>query len=204
MADYFMANGSEDGIIFAPGTGSVGYIKSGESMKRFGGWGWSLGDVSSATWFSKKSLERAMYETDSEEERKEFVKEVEEYFNLPLRELVWLVERRKIPRKELASFSFRLSEMTINWNEVAVNPFKESADYIQPRVSGIKRIYKNSGRVSVAGGTLQTGDFYQRMLKEKIPGVRLYYGYDIVLGGIMHLSEDLTDINMSKFLIYVA
>ena len=190
-AAYYMGNCGEDGVIFAPGTGSVGYIKIYEEMKRYGGWGWSIGDMSSATWFSKKAVEIAMLETDSESEATPFKEELENYFHFPLRELAWQIERRYIPKEHLASFSVKLSEMAKYGDENAIKLFEESASYMGTVISGIRRKYPEAKRVSIMGGTMQAGSFYHDMIRRYIQDVHLYYGYEIVVGAIMKTENEM-------------
>ena len=192
LAAYYLGNGSENGIVFAPGTGSVGYIKTGSEMKRFGGWGWSIGDMSSATWFSKKAIEIAMMEMDSEQEEKPFLEHLQRHFKMPLRDIAWQVETRKMPKEDLASFSTNLSPMASSGNSEALSLYEQSAIYMGKVVSGIKRRYPDAMRVSIMGGTMQAGEFYYEKIRKHIPDVNIYFGYEIIAGAIMHRKNDVS------------
>jgi N-acetylglucosamine kinase len=170
----------------------VGYIKTGKDMKRFGGWGWSIGDMSSATWFSKKAIEIAMMEMDSEQDEKPFLKHLERHFKMPLRDIAWQVETRKMPKEDLASFSTNLSPMASSGNSEAISLYDLSADYMGKIVRGIKRRYPDAGRVSIMGGTMQAGEFYYRKIRKHIPDVNIYFGYEIIAGAIMHHKNDVS------------
>ncbi|MCI2413303.1 BadF/BadG/BcrA/BcrD ATPase family protein [Cuniculiplasma divulgatum] len=191
LAAYFLGNGGKNGIVFAPGTGSVGYVKVENRMKRFGGWGWSIGDMSSATWFSKKSVEIAMMEMDSESSRKPFLETVENHFKTSLRELSWQIERRYIQKEKLASFSVNLSRMAKDGNKEALALFDESASYMGRIINGIRSKYSDAKRVSIMGGTMQAGEFYYKMIRKYIPDVNIFFGYEIVIGTIMHMENEM-------------
>lgn len=46
----------QDGIVLIAGTGSIGFAKHQDKMKRVGGWGYAIGDEGSAYWIAKKML----------------------------------------------------------------------------------------------------------------------------------------------------
>ncbi len=185
LAAYHLGNGNMDGIAFAPGTGSVGYYRHGDEMNRFGGWGWSIGDMSSATWFSKKSIERAMFEIDSETIHKPFKNMLEKHFGMDIRELAWKIETRKMPKEVLASFSRRLSLMASDGDPYAISLYEESGKYMGEVVNGIERKIGAGKRVSIMGGTMQAGDFYHKIIRKYIPDANIFYGYEIVVGALM-------------------
>ncbi|MEM3830205.1 MAG: BadF/BadG/BcrA/BcrD ATPase family protein, partial [Conexivisphaerales archaeon] len=179
-------NLDNDGFVFAPGTGSVGYIKKSEDMKRIGGWGWSLGDFSSATWIAKKGIEVAMFESDSGEPYPLISEEIESYFGTNVRELVWKIETRNIQKSELAGFAVNLSNIARNKYPPALDIFKQSSNYISLLGNNIMKKLGDSAEMALVGGTLLSGDFYINMLRDGLQfEFQVFYGYQVVLGSLM-------------------
>jgi N-acetylglucosamine kinase len=183
---YYLGNLENNGFVFAPGTGSVGYIRRSEEMERVGGWGWMLGDFSSATWIVKKGIEAAMFENDTGEENQLISENLKTYFGSDVRELVWKVETRNIQKNILAGFAVILSELAKKGYYPAINVFKQSADYITLLGNRIMEKFGSSGQVALVGGTMLSGDFYMDMLRSGLKyKFHTYYGYQVVLGSLM-------------------
>lgn len=184
---YFLGNLKEDGFVFAPGTGSVGYVKNGSNMRRIGGWGWSIGDFSSATWIAKQGIESAMFEEDSMDHEKKISGMLSSYFGVNLRELIWKIESRAIPKSLLASFAPELAKIAKDGNQSSIDIFSRSADYISSISTEILNKLNGKNKLSIVGGTMRAGEFYTDMLKERIKQkFQTFFGYQVILGGLMN------------------
>ncbi len=183
---YYLGNLENNGFVFAPGTGSVGYTKKADNMKRIGGWGWSIGDFSSATWIAKKGIEAAMFESDSGAPHPLISKKIEIYFGSNVRELAWKVETRNIQKSLLAGFAVNLSDLTRSGYPAALDIFKQSSDYISILGNKVMKDLDDSAEMALVGGTLQSGDFYINMLRKSLQfEFKIFYGYQVVLGSLM-------------------
>jgi N-acetylglucosamine kinase len=195
---YYLGNLENNGFVFAPGTGSVGYIKRSEIMERVGGWGWMLGDFSSATWIVKKGIEAAMFENDSGEDQQFISQTIKTYFGNDVRELVWKVETRNIQKNILAGFAVILSELAKKGYTPALNIYKQSAEYITFLGNRVMEKFDSYGQMALVGGTMLSGDFYINMLRNGLRRkFQTYYGYQVVLGSLMGklniLTQDIRD-----------
>lgn len=183
---YYLGNLKHDGFVFAPGTGSVGYVKKSEDMRRIGGWGWALGDFSSATWIVKKGIEAAMFECDTENGNPLISDGIRSYFGTDVRELVWKVETRNIQKNVLAGFAVHLSRLARKGYAPALDIFQQSADYISLLGNRIMKNLGETGQMALVGGTMLSGDFYKNMLTTGLQfRFQTFYGYQVVLGALM-------------------
>ena len=186
IAAYFTCNLNKDGIVFAPGTGSVGAFLRNGSMNRFGGWGWFLGDQSSATWMVKRAIQMSMINIDTES-KNVIGHKLESHFNSSTRELVWLLESRKISKTDLATFAPILSKMAKKGDKFALSIFEEAANYISHILNKLLQSFNSSPKIALIGGTMMAGDFYYAMLKERINlPIEVYYGYQVVIGSLAY------------------
>ena len=187
VSAYYLGNLNYDGIVFAPGTGSVGYVKKGGNMRRIGGWGWTIGDFSSATWIVKKGIEIAMFEEDSGEKDRLISKKLNAFFGCNLRELVWKIETKTIPKNKLASFAPELAKLAREGYAPAFDIFRQSAEYISSLTNEIVNEFREDIEVSLAGGTMLAGDFYLNLLKKNIAHkFQTFFGYQVVIGALVY------------------
>ncbi len=194
-AAYKCANLNEDGIVFAPGTGSVGYYKNGERMERFGGWGWFIGDEASASWIAKRGILYATRESDGIIEST-FQEEVKKYFGTDTRETVYRIEKG-LPKRTVAGFAPRIAEMANNGNRYAAEIFEEAASYISKLISSRIKQFEKKPRISILGGTMLAGSFYTGMIRSKLKmDFNIFYGYQVAVGDVLFALEKKRNINM--------
>ncbi len=193
-AAYKCANLNEDGIVFAPGTGSVGYCMNGERMERFGGWGWFIGDEASASWIAKRGVLYATRENDGMIEST-FQEEVKKYFGMETRETVYRIERG-LPKRVVAGFAPRIAEMANNGNKYAAEIFDEAASYISKLISARIKQFEKKPRISILGGTMLAGPFYIDMIRSKLKmDFNIFYGYQVAVGDVLFALEKKSNIN---------
>ncbi|MCW6170956.1 MAG: N-acetylglucosamine kinase [Thermoplasmatales archaeon] len=188
ISAYYLGNLNHDGIVFAPGTGSVGYVKKRDNMRRIGGWGWAIGDFSAAIWIVKKGIEVAMFEEDSGEKDRLISKRLNTFFGCSLRELVWKVETKTIPKDKLSSFAPELAKLASEGYPPAFYIFKKSAEYISSLTNEIINEFREEEiEVSLVGGTMLAGDFYLNLLKKNMTHkFQTFFGYQVVIGALIY------------------
>lgn len=188
---YKMANLNEEGIVFAGGTGSVCFYLLNNKLNRLGGWGWFIGDDGSASWIAKRALNMATQEFDNIIGEKYLVEASEKYFHKNFRDLISEVEQ-KHDKTNVAGFAPYVSEMASGNNRIALDIFKESADYISSIVNSIRGYFPKNPRISIVGGTVLAGSFYKTLLSQKLASdIYMYPGYQVAIGGIMILMQKL-------------
>ncbi|WP_297026760.1 N-acetylglucosamine kinase [Thermoplasma sp.] len=185
LGAYKFANLNEDGVIFAPGTGSVGFIKNGGDPQRFGGWGWFIGDEASASWMAKQAILLAEREYDGIADTG-FKEMVTRYFGMDLYEAVYAISKERIAKRVVAALAPHVSAIARAGNVYAMSIFEESSSYIAELLKAKSRILGGSGRYSVLGGTMLSGDFYRQMIRRKSSvDVSIYYGYQVAIGDVL-------------------
>ncbi|BAB59341.1 hypothetical protein [Thermoplasma volcanium GSS1] len=184
-AAYKFANLNENGLVFAPGTGSVGFTMIDGKLSRFGGWGWFIGDEASASWMAKEALIYAEREKDGIIEAG-IADKAETYFNLDLYEVVYKIMKGTIPKRTVAAFSPIISELAVEGNKYAISIFEEASNYIADLINAKSGIFSGKAIFSVLGGTMLAGRFYWDMIKKKtmVP-VNIHFGYQVVIGDII-------------------
>ena len=190
MAAYRMANLDFDGVIFAPGTGSVGFMKKGNEFKRIGGWGPLFGDEASAYWIGRKFLTYATRAQDGlDGYDKSLPLSIEEIFNTDFREAVTKLTRER-KKREIASLAVHVTRLAKEGSETCNRILNEAAGYISEFITSTYNIFGDRIKYSLVGGTMLSGKFYvDRIVKQTKPKVRVYYGYQVAIGGIIELLE---------------
>ncbi|MGC8608823.1 MAG: BadF/BadG/BcrA/BcrD ATPase family protein [Thermoplasmata archaeon] len=193
-AAYKTGNLNEDGIVFAPGTGSVGYVKKGEKMERFGGWGWFIGDEASASWIAKRALLYGMRESDGMIQSS-FRKEIEDYFGYEIRETAYKIEKG-LSKRIVAGFAPRVSAMAMNGNQYAIEIFEEAASYITKLINAKSYQFEKEPKISLLGGTMLSGSFYTDMIRKGIKHkLSIFFGYQVAIGDVIYAIEKKKSVN---------
>ncbi|NON62684.1 BadF/BadG/BcrA/BcrD ATPase family protein, partial [Acidianus sp. RZ1] len=176
------ANLYSDGGIFAPGTGSVGFIRKNGIMKRLGGWGWFFGDEGSASWIARTAITYSTRVKDGIEKDSKLPEEVERFFGLPFRETIAYLSKKQ-DKRLIASFAARVDALAVEGDDLALKIMEETADYIRKIIG---RLSTTGGRVSLIGGVMRS-----KVIREKLEvlGVPIYFGYQAVIGGIARLTN---------------
>ncbi len=90
MLALYSALQGEDGILVIAGTGSIGYLKQGEAVKRFGGWGHLINDDGSGYSIVIKAIRYIAYSFDTNKSDTILKREIFE--KLEITELKQLIE----------------------------------------------------------------------------------------------------------------
>jgi N-acetylglucosamine kinase len=189
---YRMANLFFDGVVFAPGTGSVGFMQKNKELTRFGGWGWSMGgDEGSASWIGKEAIRVAQRQSDGIIEGDEFIKLVADHFGDNFRNIVGSLEREKDKRK-VALLSPKVFSLAATGQKNALAIINEAADYDSMIINTVLKNFDYCPMVSVLGGTMKAGDIIQNRIISNIKcPVRFFFGYHVAIGGIILTLNDL-------------
>lgn len=89
MLALYAALKGEDGILIISGTGSIGYLKQGDKLKRFGGWGHLINDDGSGYSIVIKAIRYITYSFDTNNSETELKKAIFKKLNITkLKELI--------------------------------------------------------------------------------------------------------------------
>ncbi|ARM76705.1 BadF/BadG/BcrA/BcrD ATPase family protein [Acidianus manzaensis] len=188
-----------DGGVFAPGTGSVGYIQKNGIIQRIGGWGWFFGDEGSASWISRTAITYAIRSIDKIEEESKLPEEIEKFFGGEFREVVMKLSKEQNKRL-IASFAVKVDELSKN-DSLSLKVINLASQYILSMVRRLKREFNNDKtKVALLGGVMRSSKISQDLQNEVN---RIFYGYHAAIGGIITLEkindEDIRDNLVKQF-----
>ncbi len=184
IASFLITTG-ENGCIVAPGTGSVGsYIIDGKSG-RVGGWSYLTGDNGSAFWIAKKALEMAEKSYDGLLPETRLVKELEEFFNSSLRDIVADLEEN-FDKSRIASLSTLVNRLADNGDKLSAEVLQLAFEEISLMIDGMEKKFNSAHITGCAGGVIRSSIIREK-LRSRYGDIPLYFGYHIVAGGIMKL-----------------
>jgi len=191
LVAYRMSNLFDDGVMFAPGTGSVGYYQKNQIIQRVGGWGWFAGDEGSASWISKTAITYAERQSDGILPGSSMVELVEQYFGDNFRNVTGSIEKNRDKRK-IAMMAPYVTKLAMAGDQVAISIIQEAGRYTASILNSMLRRFQSCPAVSVVGGTTLSG----KLLKDSIQSsvkckVRFFPGFHVCIGGIVLASRDI-------------
>ncbi|WP_393971528.1 N-acetylglucosamine kinase [Oxyplasma meridianum] len=188
---YRMSNMFQDGIIFAPGTGSVGFYQKEGKINRIGGWGWFAGDEGSASWMAKRCITLAQRQKDGILQGDSLVKLVEEYFQNDFRDVMGSLEGKK-DKRHIALLAPRISTMASSGDETALSILQEAGEYAASVINAAMVNFRVCPEVSVLGGTVRSGKFFTNTITANSRcRPKFFYGYHVCVGGIVIGSREM-------------
>lgn len=191
IAGYRLANLFEDGILVYVGTGNVNYYQKNGVLKRVGGWGWFAGDEGSASWIARRAITYAVRQYDGLLEGDELVKAVEEHFGGKFKEVIWRLEINH-SKPEVASFAPKVTALAAKNYKAAKMVVEEAADYIASVIKRLLKEFESPPRISIVGGLALAGNVLIDEVRKRVPHqIHVFYGYQVVVGGLMILLKDM-------------
>ena len=196
-AVYLITLGN-DGIVTAIGTGSVGaYIKNGK-INRIGGWSYLTDDISSGYWITRKALEFCEKSYDGLIGDTVLINEFEDYFKLPLRDLVSNLEDH-FDKRLMASLAIIVNDAANNGDLIAKEVLRLAYEEIKMMIDGMRKNFDNDVITGSVGGVMQS-EIIRNYLMEKFKGIKIFYGYHVAVGNAMKLLN-INDFNTRDKLI---
>ena len=194
---YRMSNLFDDGVMFAPGTGSVGFYQKDKAIHRVGGWGWFAGDEGSASWISKTAITYAERQSDGILPGSSMVELVEQYFGDNFRNVIGTIEKNRDKRK-IAMMAPYVTQLAAAGDQVAISIIQEAAGYTASILNSMLRQFQSCPAVSVVGGTTLSGKMLQDSIQSSLKcKVRFFPGFHVSIGGIVLASLDM-DFSFTK------
>ena len=183
-AAYLVTMGN-DGIVTAVGTGSVGaYIKDG-TLHRVGGWSYLTDDAASGYWIARKGLEMAEKSYDGFIEKTTLIQKFEDYFKLPLRDLVADMESH-FNKRIMASLAMIVDRAAMEGDQISNNVMELAAGEIEIMIDGMKNKFDGTVNTGCVGGVMQSLKI-RTILENKYENLKVFYGYHVAIGNAMRL-----------------
>ncbi len=174
-----------NGIVTAIGTGSVGaYIKNGK-LQRIGGWSYLTDDIASAYWIARKGIQMAEKSSDGLIGNTVLINRLEDYFKLPLRDLVADMESH-FNKRVMASLAILVDECAEQGDEISINVLNMAFNGIKLMIDGMKRQFDHDVPVGSVGGVMQSG-IINNLLKNEYKNIEIFYGYHVAIGNALKL-----------------
>ncbi len=188
---YRMSNLFEDGVLFAPGTGSVGFYQKNGNIRRIAGWGWFAGDEGSASWIAKRALTLAQRQMDGILGGDSLVRLVEEYFGDNFSEVIGKLEREHDKRK-VSMLSPYVSRLASNGDPLALSIIEEAGRYVGSALNSCLRNFEGCPSVSVVGGVVRSGDAFREAIESTARCMPTFFmGFHVCVGGIVITTHEL-------------
>lgn len=165
------ALGGDDGIVIVAGTGSIALSKIGDTYKRCGGWGYTIGDEGSAYYIGKKVIELFSKEADGRKEKTEIYNLVKTYTNIEndYDLIKFINEDIKGDRLEIAKFSKIAFEGAKKGDSQAINIFVDAASELSEMINFLVKDYGDkSVKVSYLGGVFNSLEYILNPLRERL------------------------------------
>ncbi|MCL4453665.1 BadF/BadG/BcrA/BcrD ATPase family protein [Ferroplasma sp.] len=183
-AAYLITMGN-DGIVTAVGTGSVGaYIKDGV-LHRVGGWSYLTDDAASGYWIARKGLEMAEKSYDGFIEKTTLIQKFEDYFKLPLRDLVADMESH-FNKRIMASLAMIVDRAASEGDRISNEVLELAAGEIEIMIDGMKTKFDVPVNTGCIGGVMQSSKI-RGLLTDKYENLKVFYGYHVAIGNAMRL-----------------
>ncbi|MEG1002778.1 N-acetylglucosamine kinase [Clostridium sp.] len=161
----------EDGIVIVAGTGSIAFSKIGETYKRCGGWGYTIGDEGSAYYIGKKIIEIFSKEADGRKEKTQIYDMLKRYIDITSDyDLIkYINEEIKCDRLKIAELSMICFEAAKEGDNEAINIFSSAASELSEMINLLVEDYDNrSVHVSYLGGVFKSGEYILKPLKKNL------------------------------------
>ncbi|ABP95995.1 MULTISPECIES: BadF/BadG/BcrA/BcrD ATPase family protein [Metallosphaera] len=190
VAAVKLAHLNMDGGALVAGTGNVGYIQKAGELKKLAGWGWFFGDEGSASYIGKRGIAMATRALDGLIESR-LPEEVERFFGAPIRVVIERLTKR--PNKRIiASFAKVVDKLAEEGDPGARIVMDEAIAYID---SMLTRMRKEVERVAGTGGV-----FRSMMVRQAFPTLKVYEGYQTVIGSMVMLLGDVKEEDRDELL----
>jgi len=197
-AAIYLITLGHDGIVTAIGTGSVGgYVKDGK-INRIGGWSYLTDDMASGYWITRKALEFCEKSSDKLIENTELINNFENYFALPLRDLVSNLESH-FNKRLMASMAILVDNEANNGDKIANDVLRLAFEEIKLMINGMKKNFENNVIIGSVGGVMQSS-IIRNYLKNEFNDITIFYGYHVAIGNAMKLLN-IDDFNIRNDLI---
>lgn len=188
--------GRQDGGVLIAGTGTVGFLRQGKTLCRFGGWGWMVDAGGSGWHIGRDGFRAAMAGADAGLPETMLKKLYEARLGMDMPAAVTALYREEFRLADCAPLVFQAAEQG---DKAALAVLKHNADALAETLKQMCRVFARPCTVVLVGGLLQEGSSYLTLLRKAtehlpltllLPPLPPVYGAVILASELAGLPED--------------
>ena len=157
--------GRKDGAVLIAGTGTVGFLRMGDKLPRFGGWGYQVDKGGSGWHLGRDGFHAAMAGYDAGLPATALTALYEDHLHTTMSAAIPALYRGDITLPSCAPLVFKAAQ---EGDAVALQILRENAACLADTIT---RMYKHFGApltVVLTGGLLREGSLYLEMLRAQV------------------------------------
>ena len=157
--------GRKDGGVLIAGTGTVGFLRMGEALPRFGGWGYQVDKGGSGWHLGRDGFHAAMAGYDAGLPATVLTKMYEDHLHMSMSAAIPALYRGDVTLAACAPLVF---EAAREGDAVALQILRENAACLAETVSRMYKHFNAPLTVVLTGGLLREGSLYLEMLRAQV------------------------------------
>ncbi len=160
--------GRKDGGVLIAGTGTVGFLRMGENLPRFGGWGYQVDKGGSGWHLGRDGFRAAMAGYDAGLPATALTALYEDHLHLTMSAAIPALYRGDISLAACAPLVFRAAQ---EGDAVALQILRENAACLADTITRMYRHFNAPLTVVLTGGLLREGSLYLEMLRAQVAAI---------------------------------
>ena len=156
--------GRRDGGVLIAGTGTVGFLRQGTALRRFGGWGWMVDEGGSGWHIGRDGFRAAMAGEDSGLPETCLTQLYEEHFGMPMARALTALYRERLPLADCAPLVFAACAQG---DAAAEQILRHNAACLAQTLGRMAEAFGGRCPVVLVGGLLREGSAYLTLLREQ-------------------------------------
>lgn len=157
--------GRKDGGVLIAGTGTVGFLRMGDKLPRFGGWGYQVDKGGSGWHLGRDGFRAAMAGYDAGLPATVLTQMFEAHLHMPMSEAIPALYRGDVTLSACAPLVF---EAASKGDTIALEILRENAACLADTVNQMYNHFGAPLTVVLTGGLLREGSLYLEMLREQV------------------------------------
>ena len=157
--------GRKDGGVLIAGTGTVGFLRMGDSLPRFGGWGYQVDKGGSGWHLGRDGFRAAMAGYDAGLPATVLTELFEEHLHMTMSAAIPALYRGEVTLSACAPLVF---EAAGKGDPVALQILRENAACLADTITRMHKHFDAPLTVVLTGGLLREGSLYLEMLRAQV------------------------------------
>ncbi len=157
--------GRGDGGVLIAGTGTVGFLRMGDSLPRFGGWGYQVDKGGSGWHLGRDGFRAAMAGYDAGLPATALTALFEDHLHMTMTAAIPALYRGDVSLAACAPLVFRAAQ---EGDGVALQILRDNAACLAETITQMQRQFNAPLTVVLTGGLLREGSLYLEMLRAQV------------------------------------
>ena len=157
--------GRKDGAVLIAGTGTVGFLRMGDRLPRFGGWGYQVDKGGSGWHLGRDGFRAAMAGYDAGLPATALTALFEDHLHMTMSAAIPALYRGDITLASCAPLVFRAAQ---EGDAVALQILRENAACLAETITRMHKHFDGPLTVVLTGGLLREGSLYLEMLRAQV------------------------------------